>query len=697
MTFLNPAILFGLIAAAIPLIIHLFNFRKPRLVDFSSLTFLQELRRETLRRLRLKQWLLLFLRMAAIVCLVLAFARPTVESSVAGRIAATGRTSVAIVLDNSISMLQRDQHGDFFSQAKDELLAVAKDLDSGDELTILLLVADPDASPGRLASPALAADWVDEVDVKAGRAGLESAISKGLAVLAQSSHTNKELFLISDLQATTFSDSLDIDIPPGVRVYIIPVGSAIRNNAAVVRVEIVSSIVDLDQAVTLRATVVNFGATDLQNWGVSVYLAGSRVAQGTVDLKSGESATVNLVMSPGQRGWLPGYVEIEDDEFDFDNRRYFTLHVPQVRNILVVKGDGTNPDYLEFALSRELSRNGSVFEINVVEEKALSSISITDYDAIVLYGLHFFSSGQIASLANFVSSGGGLFVLTGDSGPAPDQQALLRALGGGRYASIEGQSGSGVAVASLDKIDSEHPVFSGVFDQSGDGPIDVGHPAVYRMAIYRPGPGDEHTVISSTAGTPFLQEIRGGRGRVLLMPFLPESDWTDLPLRGLFVPLLHRSMYYLTSSDGESGEGVVAGSGAQYSLGTGQESRVALVSEDGDEWIPEQRGGLQGLLLTIPPAIRDPGVYDIIADGTTVQRLAINGDPSESDLNQRESQEVAESLATPGGYPVVVLGSSVTRNSDNADGNQRAGIEIWNVFLGLALVFLVVEMLVAKR
>ncbi|MFV1980053.1 MAG: BatA domain-containing protein, partial [Rhodothermia bacterium] len=488
MTFLNPAILFGLIAAAIPLIIHLFNFRKPKLVDFSSLVFLEELRQQTMRRLRLKQWLLLVLRILAITCLVLAFARPTVESGVAGRIVSAGRTSVAVVLDNSISMLQRDQDGDYFSQAKDELLALADDLNSGDELTILPLVADPDAGSARLASPTLAADWVDEVDVKTGRAGLASAINRGLKALAQSSHPNRELFLISDLQATTFSDSLDVEIPPGVRVYLIPVGKAVNSNAAVSRVEIVSSIVDLDQPVSLRATVDNYGTTDLQNWGVSVYLAGDRVAQATVNLEAGESAAVNLVMSPGERGWLPGYVEIEDDEFDFDNRRYFTLHVPQIRNILVVRGDGTNSEYLEFALSRELSRNGSVFEIEAVEESALSSISISDYDAIILYGVRFFSSGQIASIANFVSSGGGLLILTGDSGPAPDQQALLRALGGGIYTSMAGQQGAAVAVAALGEIDKEHPVFSGVFDQNDTEPIDVGHPAVYRMAVYRPGP-----------------------------------------------------------------------------------------------------------------------------------------------------------------------------------------------------------------
>ena len=107
---------------------------------------------------------------------------------------------------------------------------------------------------------------------------------------------------------------------------------------------------------------------------------------------------------------------------------------------------------------------------------------------------------------------------------------------------------------------------------------------------------------------------------------------------------------------------------------------------------------MQGLLLTIPAAIRDVGVYDITADGATVRRIAVNGEPSESDLRRRDPDEAAELVEPPvGGFPVVVLESSATRISNDSDEHQRAGIEIWNVFLGLALVFLIVEMLVAKR
>jgi hypothetical protein len=170
-----------------------------------------------------------------------------------------------------------------------------------------------------------------------------------------------------------------------------------------------------------------------------------------------------------------------------------------------------------------------------------------------------------------------------------------------------------------------------------------------------------------------------------------------MPLRGIFVPLIQRSMYYATSSEGESGEGVIVGSAAQVRLATGFDRRVVMTSPDGEEWIPEQRGSLQGVILTVPTALRDPGVYDVRVDDQVVSRIAVNGYAAESDLGTIDPSEAARHFESPGGYDVTILGSATGGISAAAGGSQRAGIEIWNVFLGLALLFLVVEMVVAKR
>ena len=95
MTFLNPLVLLGLAAAAIPIVVHLFNFRRPKTVDFSSLRFLREVERQSMRRVRIRQWLLLALRTLAILFLVLAFAQPTRTGALDGVLGDTASRSVA--------------------------------------------------------------------------------------------------------------------------------------------------------------------------------------------------------------------------------------------------------------------------------------------------------------------------------------------------------------------------------------------------------------------------------------------------------------------------------------------------------------------------------------------------------------------------------------------------------------------------
>ena len=98
MIFLNPAILFGLLAASIPVIIHLFNLRKLKKIEFSTLTFLKELQKNKIRKIKLKQWILLILRVLIVLFVVMAFARPALQSVQIGGTTSTAKTTAVFIL-----------------------------------------------------------------------------------------------------------------------------------------------------------------------------------------------------------------------------------------------------------------------------------------------------------------------------------------------------------------------------------------------------------------------------------------------------------------------------------------------------------------------------------------------------------------------------------------------------------------------
>jgi len=507
-----------------------------------------------------------------------------------------------------------------------------------------------------------------------------------------------ELVVISDLQRTSFDDSLTVDLPANVTTYLLPIGTVSHDNVAVTRVDVASSIVDIDQPVKLRVEVSNYSEAALSDWGVSLYLEGERVAQTTIDLAAGETGRATLTASPRARGWLTGYVEIEDDEFVDDNRRYFTLHVAEARQILLVRGLGSDTRYLELVLSRDIARGESVFSLELIAESALSSTSLNDFDAIVLHGVNSLSSGQITALTRFVSNGGGVMIFEGAEEGAPGVSALVEAMGGGRFTNYLGTAGSGVPVSAASRFDREHPLFASVFETEATVGSEVEKPVVFRMRTYLPGDGDEQTIIAASGGEPFMQEIRGQQGRVLVLPFLAQPDWSDLPVRGLFVPLLHRSMYYLTSADQTSGDGFVIGTLPQYRVAaSGAASRIVIRAVGGEEWVPEQRPGIQGVVFTIPRSITTPGVYDIVIDGVVSSKIAINSAPLESDLRRITVTEAREFLEQITDSPVTVLQSLSLTDASAMSSRGGDGMEIWNVFLGLALLIMVTEMLVAMK
>ena len=136
MTFLNPAILFGLIAASIPIVLHFLNLRKLKRVEFSTLTFLKELQKTKIKRIKLKQWLLLLLRIAIIIFLVMAFARPTVKSISIGNSSAA-KTTAVIIIDNTFSMSVVTGNGSYLNHAKQIAKMLLNNFQDGDEITLL--------------------------------------------------------------------------------------------------------------------------------------------------------------------------------------------------------------------------------------------------------------------------------------------------------------------------------------------------------------------------------------------------------------------------------------------------------------------------------------------------------------------------------------------------------------------------------
>jgi hypothetical protein len=698
MTFLNPLALLALAAAAIPILVHLFNFRRPKRVDFSSLVFLRELEKSAMQRVRIRQWLLLILRTLAIACLVLAFSRPTLTAGLAGLIGTTGPRATAVVIDNSFSMTVSERQGERLRVAKDAALQVAGDAAQGDEFFVVTTSGTAEPTPGPLRAASVG-EAIARVNAGPQTRTLTEAIAHASRLVATSEHPNRDVIVLSDLQESLLGDTLRSEVGDVDRVSIVSVGSRIPANVSVESVEVVSRVVDVGQDVRIDATLRNYGPEPRPDVVASLYLEDDRVAEAVANVPAEGSVDVSFVLSPRERGWLRGVVTIDDPSFDPDNRRHFTLYVPERRSLLVVRGGGASSRYLELALSPELAEGRLTFDREVIAQSALAGRSPSAYDALMLIGVNSLSQGDITLLTQYIEEGGGVLLSPGSDVSIPSLNNFLARLGAGQIDALVGRPG-GQSIAAIDRVEAGHALFEGVFE--GREAIRVEQPEVFATLRYRPEAGAEQTLMQLSNGWPFLQEIRHGDGVVFLMTSAPDPSWSELAVRGLFVPLIYRSAFYLAATESAVQRDIVIGSDASIAIrGVGAGTSVSAVLPDGTEVAPEQRTVLGTTRITLDRDLFDEaGWIDLVSSGDQrlLRRVAVNLDPRESEPSLMTASEAANRIGDETGLNVVAVSvegdPAAVRSAVQA---SRQGVEIWNVFLLLALGFLVAETLVSRR
>ncbi|MCB0748773.1 MAG: BatA and WFA domain-containing protein, partial [Ignavibacteriae bacterium] len=278
MVFLNPAILLGLLAASIPIIIHLLNFRKLKKVEFSTLSFLKELQKSKIKNIKIKQWLLLLIRTLIIIFLVLAFARPTLES--VNFIGSTGsaKSSVVFILDNSFSMSYVNDKGSIFNQSKKAIKAVLEKQQDGDEI-FFITISDSIKKTSNKENALLILDNIKTTQLTR---SLSSVIEIAAETLTKSQNINKEIYLFTDYQKSTFfekeKDSLKLKIDD-IKLYSFDMSTVDPENYSVSNLKLENSIIELNKPLTFSASVNNFSDNPINNFSTSLFINDERVAQ----------------------------------------------------------------------------------------------------------------------------------------------------------------------------------------------------------------------------------------------------------------------------------------------------------------------------------------------------------------------------------------------------------------------------------
>lgn len=684
LTFLQPALLPALFAAALPLLIHLLNRQRFQRIEFSNLMFLKVLKKDTMRRLKVRQILLLILRTLIVFFIVLAFTRPALQGRLSRGLGANVRTAAALLLDVSYSMGLRTERGTVMDLAKERASAVLDVLRTGDEV-FLIPFGDRPRVPERPTSDFEAVrKGLEEMEVSSEGTNVEAALQAALRVLAGSSKPNREIYLITDRARNGWA--FEEPIGPegaGIGFFLVSLGEWEWGNVGIERVGMKEEIFAVSKPVTVEWSGRNFSDRAVEDAFAQLYAAGHRVNQSLFDVDPDGVGTFSFHVVPEKPGALSGYVEIEGDRLTTDDRRYFSVDIPGTIEVLLV---GQTPGDT-FYIHRALDPSGEGAGWMRVTDRTVDSVtgwSPGTYDVVVLSNVSRVSPTTLSALKAHVAAGKGVLILLGaDVDVRFYDRELLPPLVPLAIKAPLGRIGDRSGFRSFGEIDFDHPIFRALVEQSRmDSPRFY---VVYDTAL---SPAI-HPIIRYSAGELAMGEGRQGTGKVIVFTSAATLVWGDFPRKGIFVPLLYRTMQYLATDRAP----------AQYVVGEEVLRRPSGVPGDRPLMLEDPMGG-RTTLAPVPMAggvawrvqnVNRPGIWRLLWDGREVDRFAVNVDPRESDVRRVDEGRIRRVFGAHT-YRVIGTGASL----EEAISTSRYGRELWKACLAAALALMIAEMVIGR-
>lgn len=692
MTFANPVFLWGALAALIPLLVHLFDRRRPRPHPFGAISFVLRSQRRNSSRLKLRRLLLYALRTLLLLALPVALARPEWKKDEAVAASARGPAATVLVVDTSLSMRWLD--GDaLFDAAKEEARAAVRELLPEEPAALLLCGpnAQPSGPPGFERGRLVGA--LDELAPTYGASNLNRCLELAAHALEESPLPAKRIVLVSDFTASALhleAQMPSVQGPKGERIRPeVVLRDAARGKEELPNVALVDARAEPALQVGPRAwqftfTARNFSSQALRDVELQLKVEGHVVAKGFVELPPNGTAQKALTHRFDKAGSLVVEGVLGPDGLLEDNTRALVLSVPKELKALVVNGAASTQKLKDEAWFTEaaLAATGSPVRATVRDADSAWREDFSLYDAVLVLNAAAPPLEVAERLRAFVEEkGGGVFFAMGervepDAWNAAFGELLPRRLRLVKTAVEPGQADTGARAARLTQTSWEHPIFSPFVGRAREG---LSSARFYRyMLLEAEGSGaaaPSEVLAALEDGAPALAAARRGKGRTLLFTSTVDRDWSDFAIRTSFLPLMQRVCAWLTGSLDEREElhGKV---GETLALRPEPGVEPSVVKGPSGKELPALRQP-DGMYSVGPLA--EPGAHQVLAkDGKPLSPLAfaVTLDPSESDLTRLKPEELS-----------AWFGEETVRAAGAAGGQKARPLWTWLLVVAVLAFF----------
>lgn len=671
MEFLYPAFLFGLAAVLIPIIIHLFHFRRFKRVYFTNVRFLKEVKEETTSRSRLKHLLVLISRILAIVFLVMAFAQPYLPGK--EQSAETEIYAVSVFVDNSYSMATEGESEILFEKARRMASNIAKAY--GKETRFQLLTHDLEGKHQRLLSQEQFLSFLDELLISPASRSFEDIQGQIRLAMKNDEGLAASIYLISDFQSShglPVSDSLH-------KLNLLPLKGVNAENLYIDSVWFAEPIQLVNQSNALVVRIVNDGVRSFENQAINLELNGQS-KPGSFSLAPKLSTLDTLFFTATKSGWNEALIQIDDYPITFDDAYYLAFEVVDQISVSVINEENPSP------FLSSIYADPKVFQLTNQRLAQLDYSMLEKAQVIILNNLSSIPSGLANNLKSFVEGGGSLAIFPALDIDVDSYNQLLSSLGAKNYSFLRETE------QPISGINTEESLFRDVFKRI---PENMAYPNAERYYGFGSGsvvPSEQ--VLSLKDGSPFFSKYQVGRGTLYLSAGALDKNSSELPFHAIFVPMMYKLAIFGARSDRIAYTLGAANAITVNDPGLSGDQTFKMRSED-MEFIPRQQSTTGGFRLFLPGPDQggptEAGIYELVQENTAFRHLvALNFDRSESEMDFFNAEDLKNSI-NPDRDELIdeVDPEALTEVVQELE----RGTSLWKLCLILALLFLGLETL----
>ena len=670
MRLLEPYFLYAFLALAIPIIIHLFSFQKHKIVHFSNVAFLKQIRQKKSNITKLQKLLLLLTRLLLISLIILAFSEPYISNN---EKAIENKKIIGIYIDNSFSMNAKNEKGRLIDQAKNHARNVLNAHKESDEF--IFLSNELQGKHQRILDYNNCLEAIDQTSIEATVLEINTVINRWNTLKQNEINTKCELFIISDFQKTSFKEEFYLK-DKHFTTHLIPISSYPQANISIDTCYLESPNHTLGGQEWLNFDVSNASNKDLDNITVKLFINGKQKALSTLSIKAQEKTSSKLSFNNHSIGTQEAYIEIKDPVIPFDNKLYFNFNVNASNNVLCIYEEHENISL--FTLFQD-----NIFEYLSYKVGMLDLSKLNHQNLIILDGITHPTSGLINELKLYTENGGNLLIIPSNKIDIEAYKNLALKLNIPEYSEYHSRS------LKVAKLNTNHSIFKNVFEKQTK---DTDLPDVQQYySLKNTHFNSEEQIMSLNTNEPFISSYKNGLGSIYLLCSPLKEKATNLEKHALFVPLLHNM-----GTQNASEENIYYTLGNTKTIELQNQSGIKqwrIQKEGTFDLLPEVKTIDQKIYINVQELIQEDGFYTLTNKDEN-KIISFNYNRLESNLTTWETEEL-EKINTQ--YTHIKLWNEEGLQLENSLKEHRSGSNLWHIFILFSLVLLITESLLLKN